>query len=488
MPFFAKIALIFDLRAFVKSVLIIAKGKVARIFLNILNEQYAKNNNYIVVTNEREILELDLSSSFILKSFEPTSQFHIQHLIDKNLIRIFIVVESPKERDYIALMIRGLNSDIPITLLCESKKEIDLKVLEKPNLDTISLSFIAARALIQQMPNIPQIARGFGLNKGEIMQINIPYGSAYSYISVGSLSQKEWKIAGIYRQNKLIITNPNTIIQPNDIILAVGEPRILNRIYKRISNYKNSFPLPFGQHIFVYIDFRFEIKSDIFNIINDALYLHKKIKNVKIFINIINPRDFELLNKIKQISNEFIIINIIYAKTSIEREILNNCDKKIGLIIISHNAIKCRRIKKALLRANAPVLKIGSQTRISEVESTLVLSSENPLQSQNIAWTIVDIASQLDVKITLYEFQIDGEYCLGLENYYKNLGRMFNKEILIIQSNAKNPILIIGDEKILQFLPLKIDLLKNKFSLLWNKNIDYLSLNIDKNPQILLPM
>ncbi len=473
-----------------KQILIIAHGKIARIFIELLLEKYYSNNYYTIVSNDEQILNLKFSTSFKVYHFDATSEFRLASLITHNVDDIFVIVEDASERDEICTIIRKIAKDIPITINCESQAEIRKDLLQDSNLNTISTSFITARALIEKMPNIPLIARGFGLNKGEIMQINIPFGSAYCYISVGSIQQKSWKIVGIYRKNSFLLANKSTIIQPNDSILVVGDHRVLNNIYKKITINKGNFPAPFGIDIYVYIDFRISTINEIRDIISDALWLHKKIKNDKLVINIINPSDIDFLEEIKKIAQKNIIINIDYNKHTILQKIQGDSSKKIGLIIVSYNAMQSSAIRKMLYKANSPILKVGKFTRLSDVENTLVLLSHNSLHTQNISYALVDFASQLDFAIKLYEFELDSEYNTNIVTYYQNISRIFNKKITILQTNAKNPIiwLLQTNDKLIQFIPLEVDILKPRIFWFFNNNIDYLSLNINKNPQILIPL
>lgn len=473
-----------------KQVLIIAIGKIARIFLEYILEKYQNNNYYIIVTNDIEILELNFNDNFKIYNFEPTSSYYLSPLITHNLYNIFVILPDSKHRDEVCSIIRKQSKDIPIVLSCESKAEINPSLLDDTNISTISTTFITSKSLVEKIPNIPIIAMGFGLNRGEIMQINIPFGSAYSYISVGSILQKGWKIAGIYRQNNFIVSNPGTIIMPNDSILVVGDPRVLNKVYKLIGNNKNNFPLPYGNDIFVYIDFRLQSKQEILDIVNDVLWLHKKIKNEKLVFNILNPGDIELLLKIRSLENDSVRVIMDYNRNTIAKKIKQDSSKQIGLIVVPSNSFLSINERRALYKINRPILKIGKQIRLSEVKNTIVFSSANSNHIQNISYTILDIASQLDFGINLYDFELDAEYDENLAAYYKNIGRMFNKQINIEHTNSKNPIVWLyqNNEKILQFIPLEEDLLSHRIFWFLRKKIDYLSLNINKNPQILLPI
>lgn len=468
-----------------KQVLIVAEGSVAGIFLEFLLEKYHSNNFYTIISNDSAILSLKFKPNFNLLKLEPTSPFFLSPLINRNLYSIFVIVPNPAKCSEICRIIRGISKEIPLILSCKQKSTLSHELQGDSKTQIISTDFLGAKSLIEKVPNIPIIARGFGLNKGEIMQINIPFGSAYTYISVGSILQKGWSIAGIYRQNNFILVKPTTIILPNDSILAVGEPRILNKIYKRISSNKNNFPAPFGNDIFAYIDCRAD-RMDIENIIADALWLHKKIKNDNLVLNILNPSDVLLLNEIKNLANGDIRVIVDYDKKSVIAKIEQDSSKKMGLIIASSDIFKSTKNRRILYKANRPILKVGKEVRLSEIADSLVIA--NSLHTQNIAYTIVDISSQLNLGIGLYEFDLDGEYDEILSTYYRNLGRIFNKKIDIARTHAKNPLFWLYKQSVLQFIPLEISLLKSPLLWLLEKNANHLSLHIHKNPQILLPI
>ena len=470
-----------------KQVLIIAEGKVAKIFIEFLLEKYYSHNFYIIVTSDSAILSLHFKQNFKSLKLEPTSPFFLSPLINRNLYSIFVIIPNPTKCNEVCRIIRDISTEIPIILSCKQKSTLSPSLQSDLNVHTISMDFLGAKALIEKVPNIPVIARGFGLNKGEIMQINVPFGSSYTYISVGSILQKGWSIVGIYRKNSFLQVKPTTIILPNDSILAVGEPKILVKIHKRVSSNKNSFPAPFGRDIFAYIDFRACDRAEVRNIIADSLWLHKKIKNDNLVINILNPSDIDMLNEIKSLAREDISVLVDYDKKSAVEKIAQDSAKKMGLIIAPCGIFSDLKNRKILYKANRPILKVGKATRLSQISDSLVIATNSP-HTQNIAYTIVDISSQLNLQIRLYEFDLDGEYDEMLSTYYRNLGRIFNKKIDIIRTHAKNPLFWLRNKSVLQFIPLEISLLKSKFRWLLEKNANYLSLFIHKNPQILLPI
>ena len=470
-----------------KKVLIIIDHNIPCMLIQILMQKYYSNNYYIIIGNGKKQDSTNIPSTFKFYDFDPTSESKLSNLITNEISHIFIIKNDTQEISIIYKIIRKITSNTTITITCSCRDYIDVDS-EDRYLNVLANDFIMASKLIEKMPNIPLIARGIGLNRGEIMQINVPFGSAFSYINIGSIRQKGWRIIGIYRQNDFLLSKPSMMIQPNDDILVAGEPIILNNIYKKINTNKGNFPAPFGIDIHAYVDFNESIQ-DIDNIISDSLWIHKKIKNNKLIINIINPCNINKLSSIKKIKRKDVVVMVDYGKKTISQKIQEDSAKKVGLIIINPNSFKKTTEKKILYKANSPILKLGKFTRLDEIEETLILLSEHSNHMQNISYTIIDIASQLNYEMKLYEFEINEDYDKHITNYYKDLSKMFNKKIYINQTNSKNPILWLfnTNDKFIQFIPFELRLLKKKIFSFLSKDIDYLSININKNPQILIP-
>ncbi|MFX4253416.1 potassium transporter TrkA, partial [Aliarcobacter butzleri] len=70
--------------------------------------------------------------------------------------------------------------------------------------------------MVERLPNIPVLAQKIGLKQGEIMEIRVPFGSSYAYRSIGTIEQKQWRIFGLYRNQKMIEINPTLVLKPND--------------------------------------------------------------------------------------------------------------------------------------------------------------------------------------------------------------------------------------------------------------------------------
>ena len=115
--------------------------------------------------------------------------------------------------------------------LDEEHKEIFAK---DKHLDIVDIRDIAASRLMDYLPDLPVLADNIGLSEGEIMEVKVPIGSSYMYRHISSVAQKKWRIALIYRGSEIILPKPNIMIQPSDILLIVGDPNVLQNVYRSI--------------------------------------------------------------------------------------------------------------------------------------------------------------------------------------------------------------------------------------------------------------
>ena len=109
--------------------------------------------------------------------------------------------------------------------------------------------------MYDQLPNVPLVAQNVGLGQGEIMEVHIPFGSSYAYRHIGSILQRKWKIAALYRDEKQILPTNATMIKPNDTLLILGKPLVLDGVYRTINKRMGLFPEPFGKEYLSFIGF-----------------------------------------------------------------------------------------------------------------------------------------------------------------------------------------------------------------------------------------
>jgi len=344
--------------------------------------------------------------------------------------------------------------------------------------------------LLENLPNVPVIAQNVGLREGEIMQVEIPFGSSYAYRYIGSIAQKQWKIFALYRNNKLVNVKPTLILKPNDIILIIGKPNVLLQVYASISKSFGHFPMPFGKNIYAYLDLYVQSEDDILNNIKKAIYLNEKLNNKLFIIKIVRPTRVELINKIKDKVKHIKNCTIEFEYDKNELNNIFNTDKKrfdIGIIILSPKQLQETYICTQALQTKIAIFKTGSECTKDITKSKIILNQHSIYEQMSPM--IFDISSQFNYKITLLDSDPIGDANRSkLLDHFKNLSEIFNQKINIITNN-KNPIKQLRKAKnILQILPLKHDMFSKRYFDLLCTDSDLIAYDFIHINQILIPI
>lgn len=466
-----------------KKIGLILKGQTAQNFLNKLLSQYHSSNFYTIITPDKKLIPQTHPDSFVFHHFDPTSAYKLKKTLSSHLDAIFLIHKSHQDTEVIYKILHDAFPKIPIIL--HSKRPISQNPLQDPLLEEVSISSVVANKLLSYLPDIPTPIQDIGLGKGEIMEIPVPSGSVYCYRTLGSISQKEWRIAGIYRNEELLLSSYSLSIRPNDRLLAIGNPKILGNIYRQITNALGQFPIPFGKDLFLYLDEDLLSENEILHDLNEALFLHKHLNSSQLIITILNPKRFELLEHIKSIQDKEINVYLNYIPQTLPQIFNAHHQKRIGLAILNHKLFQTPEVKKTLFELSIPVFKTA-QISIQKCSNSLVLLEND----KDIASVTFDIASQLDLKIEIYDFEVDGQYHHECFENYKNLSKIFAKPIRHTQSNTKNPIIYALEiqKPTLQFIPFDFSVANTTLLNVTSTKLSYHSAQLSRHPQILIPI
>ena len=464
-----------------KNILILADGIVAKHFLERVVQNYVTDNRYHIVYYDEKIIPQTKTENLRFYKFDPTSFVKLSSLFDEKFSQVMIIMANKVDTTASYENIRRLDLNISIVIFDRWDLNID-----DQNVILINANEILANRLVDYLPNVPIIAQNVGLGLGEIMEVLVPFGSTYVYRHIGSIEQKNWKIAAIYRNNRLILPDPKIMIWPNDLLLLIGEPKVLKHIYRSIKREIGQFPIPYGTNSYLFIDMEREKNEDIEKSLNDAVWLHNILKDKKLIIRVINPTSVKLLNKIKSKESNSIEIRIDYRSNNdekiIKRDILTY---QVGLVIL-HNSIFDKDVKKLLFDAKVPVFSISNEPIEKLKNSALLLTKNRDLE--HISSTIFDISMQLQLDLVLYDIDPESEDKSEIIEHYENLASIFSKKIKIIKSK-NNPIRELQkEENILQFLPFNKKILKSGFLNIFSTDPECLYFKLKKFHQIFIPV
>ncbi|MFW5619519.1 MAG: TrkA C-terminal domain-containing protein, partial [Campylobacter hyointestinalis] len=263
-----------------KNILIIADGILANHFLErLFNSRNNSLHNYTIITYNDETLPQNRANfeNFNFLIFDPTSFSKLRLHIKSEFEKIMIIMEKELDARSVYENLKKINQKVEIDIM-------DFWGLEDKLNNDYLLRLIDVRKILSSrfmdfLPDVPVIADNIGLGIGEIMEVKVPNGSSYAYRHIGNIRKKKWKIAMIYRHQNYIIAMPDTIILPNDVLLIVGEPRVLESVFRAVKKEPGQFPSPFGNNIYLSLDMKNMSESAIFALINDSLLIHSKLNN-----------------------------------------------------------------------------------------------------------------------------------------------------------------------------------------------------------------
>ncbi|WP_458701572.1 COG3400 family protein [Sulfurospirillum sp. 1307] len=464
-----------------KKILIIADGTLAKHFLERIMHQGSSDNLFDVVTYRDKTVPSKKLENFNFYSFDPTSYEKISPLLARDYYQIMIIVS--KKIDAIGSYnnIRSINKDVQVIMMDRWELDID-----DDRLEILDSKAVLSSRFVDFLPDMPVIAQNVGLGAGEIMEIRVPIGSSYVYRHIGSIAQKKWKIAGIYRANKLILPRPTLMIQPNDILLVIGDPVVLQSVYRSIKQDLGQFPSPFGNSIYCLIDMKNMSKRSIDTLLNDAMLIHSKINSVKLYIKVINPTYTEQFEKIKSYDSKYIVVNIDFYEDNANKVLKDDLEKlDIGLIVVDGEFFN--ENLKALYASKLPVLKIGAWGFLSLREGVVLSSNSEDIEKESAV--IFDVSSQLDLKIKLYNFNPDNSTeANSLVEYFDNLSKLFSRKVEIVETR-KNPLLKLRNkDDILQFVPFNSKILEPSMLSVFSTDMERLYFKLSNSYQLFIPV
>ncbi len=469
-----------------KNILILADGSIARHFIDWVNHKRVAENTYSVVCYKVGLASLKIGKQLSMIYADPTSFAKLNAIMTKEKYhQVFIVMDEKEDAHYSLKNIRMIEPKLSVVLLNpwsdESVGEGD------EYLTTLYPDELMASHLYEHLPNVPVVAQNVGLGRGEIMEIQVPFGSSYAYRHVASILQRKWKIAAIYRNEKQILPTNATMIRPNDTLLVLGKPIVLDGVYKSINNRTGLFPEPFGKNLYLLLNFVHDQDKALLYL-KESLYLSQQLENKALFVRIINPGNFALTSTLKAYESEHVTFSICYSdedlKSMIEYDIQ---EYDIGLILNSIKTFQSDGLGGMLYDLHKLVYLFGDKLLYNIKESMVVMSSDEMMES--ISSTAFEISEALNLQLTLGDFDPEGEFESRKQiiEHYETLTHIFNREIRIEQKIA-NPVReLLKRKEMLEIAPFKKELQGlNLFRLLSTRVEDFL-LMIEKHPKLLVP-
>jgi len=427
-----------------------------------------------------------MSKNITLIEADPTSFSKLSRIMNETKFsNVFIVMEDIEDARYALKNIALI--DIKMRIILVNQWDDNKIGKDHENITIVHSDKLIAAHLYDQLPNVPLVAQNVGLGLGEIMEVHVPFGSSYAYRHIGSILQRKWKIAALYRDEKQILPTNATMIRPNDTLLIVGKPIVLDGVYKTINKRMGLFPEPFGRDIYLILDFRYDQKNALLYL-KESIFLLEELEHKTLFVRILYPNNFDLIDELKALESEHVTISISYEDKDIKSLIeydINQHD--IGLIMNSIPTFEADDLKETLYDLKKLVFLFGDKL-LYNIKKSVVLMSENE-KMESISSTAFEISETLGLELTLCDFAPEGDFESRkmIIEHYETLTHIFNMEMQIEQKVA-NPIRELSNmEDILQIAPFEKRLNTDSFRKLISNRIQDFLLTTNRHPKLLVP-
>ena len=465
-----------------KKILIISDGDAGKNFIQRAIETYTSENIYYVVEIKANKYKDVNPARFKFYEFDPTSLYKLSNLLKMEFIQVFIAVDNQIDAEHTIKNIRTIKKQLRIVVLDRwNLKDIDHNVI------FINSNEILASRLLDYLPNVPVIAQNVGTGEGEIMEVLVPFGSSFVYRHIGVIEQKNWRIVAIYRNRKLVMPSRRRMIQPNDLLILVGEPSVLKSVYKAIKQELGQFPEPFGSNLYLYIDMKIIDTKIIKELVRRAVYVQQHFKH-ELIIRVVNPSDIDVIRYIKEFRDSHIIINIEYSKENFEEKFYKDVKEyHIGLIMVSRDIFANYKLRTLLYESRLPVLKISDRSFSLVKDVSLILADNKDLEK--VSATIFDISEQMGYNMELYNYENEHQDSIQeVVQHYYDLSTIFSKSIKV-HNTSQNPIRILKQkDNFLHILPFTQKIKSRKIYSTFSTDTEKLYYKLDDYHQIFIPI
>jgi hypothetical protein len=464
-----------------KKILLILHGKTSKVFLDRVMNSDLNNKKYHIVYYDDKTLPDEKPEQFVFYKFDPTSKSKLSSLLHTHdYYQVMILLSSKSDVSATYENIRSEFQSMQIVLLDSWGLSF-----HDENLTIVNARDVVSNILSNYLPDLPLAAQNLGLGTGEIMEFKIPFGSPFTYRHISNIEQKRWHIAAIFREHKLILPTPKSMLKPNDSILAIGNPNVLKSVYKSINREFGQFPIPFGENIYCYIDMNSMKDEMIEKLTNDAMLLHSNLNSNKLIFRVVNPTYSKILNKLKSYDTRSMSVELDFYEHDKNRLMHNDMEHfLVGLVVTSRDFFNDNI--SLLHSLKVPVIKLGKGSMFS-IKESIVLSNESE-KIEKISSIIFDISSQFKLDIAIFEF--DGEdqaESLKLIEHFNNLSKLFQEKVKVVRTK-RNPLRALSErDDFLQFIPFDEHIKEKNIFSFFSKNVNQLYFHLSENYQLFLP-
>jgi len=459
-------------------ILIFAGAKEAVLLIKKITENHLNLAEFHIIYEDDEIKDgfEEKENLFFYKINFFAFELY-RHLLRKDFNKIIIFTKNKHEAEFLLKKVKHYKT--PILFV---KFWMDFQTPDINHIEIIDVPEIITNKIIDFLPGVPLYARDIGFGEGEILEVEIPPHSPFAYKLTSIFDRYNVKVAAIYRNNQVKTDTKDALILPNDKLILIGNPQKLKELFNQIKNNIGAFPKPYGENIYLLLDMKNMEKKDISKLLKAALFLHRKLKNKKLIIRIINPSLTSKIHKLYKFSHIDILTD--YYSHDYKKTLQNDIKKFVNIGLIITNTKFFYKYKKTFFELKKPLLKMGEES-IKKCKALSVILNDKYITK--IAPVIFDLSYQLNLTIKFYNIDPEESHDEIIE-YLRNLAKSFNFTKIEFINSKENPIILLKKEQNICLIEALAKVPRAKvFEYLFPK-IEESYLLLDKFNQFLIPI
>jgi len=468
-----------------KNILILASGETARAFIQRVSKSRIGGNRYFITCPEAsDLCSISLDNISLIKE-DPTSFLKLKNIInERDFSSIFIVMDKKEDSKYVLKNIRTVDAKILVVFI----NQWDDFFIDDENVSVVDMNEVIAGNLYEKLPNVPIIAKNIGLGHGEIMEVLVPFGSSFAYRHIGAISHRKWRVVAIYRKEKQMFPNNATMILPNDRLILIGNPIVLEGVYKKINKRQGAFPEPFGRNLYLILDMR-RTREEILIQINEAVFLSNQLTKTKLYIRLLYISNLEFLQELRTFENQHVFIIPSYEDKDIFKDIdYDMSQRDIGLFLLDNKMLFSKNYKAYLYDLKRPIYLFGDKSLYNIKEAVILMGDE--VEMESLSSSIFDFSESLNLTLSLCDYNPEGDFedNKNIVEHYESISRLYNFKINI-EKKRVNPIReLLKEKEVLHIIPFSQSMKNLSFINFLSTEVNHYFLSIKKHPQLLIPV
>ncbi len=112
---------------------------------------------------------------------------------------------------------------------------------------------VSAIGLRNRLEQRTKTVHGIGLEKNEILEVEVHPHSRLANKRLGSLRPRSWRAGIIYRDGNIIVPFGSTVFKPRDRVVLLGEPQVVRTVADLLTFRFARFPLEYGDTLVVWL-------------------------------------------------------------------------------------------------------------------------------------------------------------------------------------------------------------------------------------------